>query len=224
MVRQYSKLEDCLFNTEVKAQREVVKAQREAGFLPSPETNQTPPNLVDATWRDTYYQSIGIMNNGERLRMCQEYVCGWCWILLYYTSNTYRSVPDSPMRKVHRKEVSCQWNWFYPYHYAPFAHDIADFLLSADQETIQGITAYQGYSSRPFKPLTQLLAVLPPDSAHMLPKEYQSLLRHDSPISDFYPEHYMLDTNGKAQVLALPRENSSFHGVGTYYPEPTKSF
>ena len=96
--------------------------------------------------------------------MCQEYVCGWGWILLYYNSNTFRAERDAPRRKTHRREVACQWKWFYPFHYAPFARDIAEMLNTADDAELRGILRYQTVSSRPFDPLTQLLAVLPPDS------------------------------------------------------------
>ncbi|PON61909.1 5'-3' exoribonuclease [Trema orientale] len=49
----------------------------------------------------------------------------------------------------------------------------------------------------PFKPFDQLLSVLPPGSAHALPKAYQALMNDDSPLIDFYPTDYEIDMDGK---------------------------
>ena len=42
------------------------------------------------------------------------------------------------------------------------------------------------------------MGVLPKASCHCLPPAYQPLFSaHDSPILDFYPQHFQIDMNGK---------------------------
>lgn len=95
---------------------------------------------------------------------------GLCWVLEYY----YQGVPA--------------WDWFYPYHYAPFAQDFQDV----------GKMDIQFEVAQPFKPFAQLLGVFPAASRKHLPEPLQGLMINpDSPILDFYPEEFDIDMNGK---------------------------
>jgi 5'-3' exonuclease len=86
-------------------------------------------------------------------------------------------------------EFDCTlYSRYYPDFYAPLASDLTDL---------------EGYSvelepGRAFPPLAQLLAVLPPQSAELLPPSFRELmLDPTSPIFDAYPIDFVLDMNGK---------------------------
>ena len=50
---------------------------------------------------------------------------------------------------------------------------------------------------QPFRPLEQLLGVLPPASRNFLPPVYRDIMVGDSAIADFYPLQFAVDMNGK---------------------------
>jgi 5'-3' exonuclease len=77
---------------------------------------------------------------------------------------------------------------YYPYLYGPLASDLVG-LASLDIKFEQG---------RPFTPLLQLLSVLPPQSAKMLPASYEEVMTNpESPLVDYYPSDFTVDANGK---------------------------
>ncbi|KAL8196008.1 hypothetical protein R6Q57_025008 [Mikania cordata] len=126
-------------------------------------------------WRKRYYKckfSAETDDDMEKMRknLVEKYTQGLCWVLLYYFSD----VPS--------------WTWFYPYHYGPFASDL------------KGLSSIKVMFSKgvPFKTFDQLMAVLPPTSAHALPLPYQLLMTHEkSSIIDFYPCDFNTDMDGK---------------------------
>ena len=130
--------------------------------------------LGESGWKERYYhEKLGV--SGPELApavagLVKSYVEGLVWVMKYY----YEGVAS--------------WNWYYPYHYAPFASDLSG-IGSLDIKFDLGV---------PFKPFDQLMGVLPPASAHALPKPYQPLFTDkDSTILDFYPTHFGVDMNGK---------------------------
>ncbi|KGK39546.1 hypothetical protein JL09_g1297, partial [Pichia kudriavzevii] len=133
--------------------------------------------------------------------MAKCYVEGISWVLLYY----YQGCPS--------------WNWYYPYHYAPFAADFVglnEFKIEFEQGT-------------PFQPFEQLMSVLPAASNHNLPEVFRSLMSEpDSEIIDFYPEDFEIDMNGEKQswrgIALLPfiDENRLLSVVRSKYHELTE--
>lgn len=105
-----------------------------------------------------------------RHKVANAYVEGLAWVLMYY----FQGCPS--------------WEWYYPYHYAPFA---ADFVNLGELK----IDFKKGRISRPFE---QLMSVLPAASRHAIPEAFHDLMTNEqSEIIDFYPEEFEIDLNGK---------------------------
>lgn len=156
--------------------------------------------LHEPGFRNRYYDCIGLISDMEDQRgspeyikeldkrvemMCHSFLDGLAWVFAYYYKP---SVED--------------WGWYYPYHYAPLAVDLARFI-----RTYKG-PSYQK-SNRPFRPVEQLLAVMPPASADLLPESLRPLmLSSTSPMHSFYPNLISCDMSEKAQLwkgsLLLP--------------------
>ena len=154
-------------------------------------------------WRERYYESkfgIGRADARAQRQVCVDYVRGLCWVLRYY----YQGTPS--------------WTWFYHYHYAPPASDLATAPLEAEATSILKMEL-----GEPFLPLVQLTAVLPPLSAAALPAPLAEMMRRsDSPLAAAFPRELRLDLNGasaawKAVVLLpfldAPALHAAFSGI-----------
>lgn len=129
--------------------------------------------LWEDGYQDRYYQQKFHRQPNDvafRKQVAHAYAEGLAWVLLYY----FQGCPS--------------WEWYYPYHYAPFAADFKDLDKME-------ISFEKGRISRPFE---QLMSVLPAASRHALPDVFHDLMTNkDSDIIDFYPETFEVDLNGK---------------------------
>lgn len=177
--------------------------------LPTPDENGDAVRMWEPGYHDRYYQSKFHLTTQEeidetRRGLVRSYLEGISWALLYY----YQGCPS--------------WQWYYPYHYAPFA---ADFVNVSDIIGEEGVKFDLG---TPFRPYEQLMAVLPAASGHNLPEVFRDLMSNpDSPIIDFYPEEFEIDMNGKKMswqgIALLPfiEEKRLLLVLESKYPELT---
>ncbi|KAK2070903.1 hypothetical protein P8C59_005364 [Phyllachora maydis] len=129
--------------------------------------------LWEEGYADRYYEQKFHVNPKDfafRHKVGRAYAEGLAWVLKYY----FQGCPS--------------WEWYYPYHYAPFAADFVDIA------TMQ-LNFQKGRISRPFE---QLMSVLPAASRHAIPEVFHDLMTNEeSDIIDFYPEDFVVDLNGK---------------------------
>ena len=142
----------------------------------SDDEEETPDEvrLYEDGFKDRYYESkFGVLPNEVefRHRVAAEYTLGLCWVLRYYYQGC------------------ASWEWYFPYHYAPFASDFVN---------IGDIPTEFAKKTQPFKPLEQLMGVFPAASRSHVPAPWGELMTDPcAPIIDFYPEDFKIDLNGK---------------------------
>mmetsp|Transcript_51848 Transcript_51848/g.162857 ORF Transcript_51848/g.162857 Transcript_51848/m.162857 type:complete len:486 (+) Transcript_51848:2-1459(+) len=104
---------------------------------------------------------------GTERHRSRAFLDGIEWVIRYYTRGC------------------SSWSWFYPAHYPPLCASLAMHV----EEPLQAPPLHA-----PFPPTLQLLAVLPPQSAPLLPEALRPLLLdRSSPLIDFYPRDFAID-------------------------------
>ncbi len=118
---------------------------------------------------------IDKLDDSSPKEVCLEYFKGLLFVLRYYI----QGMPD--------------WHYTYKLNYTPFFTDMYKYIGKFDGEMKFDLHS-------PLSPFEQLLAVMPPQSAELLPECLRSLITEDeSPIIDFYPKTFEIDYDGKRQ-------------------------
>ncbi|KAG0298388.1 5'-3' exoribonuclease 2 [Linnemannia gamsii] len=129
--------------------------------------------LWEPEYKERYYRNkfhIELSDTEARRAIVKSYIEGCCWVMKYYM----QGCPS--------------WQWYYPYHFSPFASDFVDI----------GDIEVKFEVGQPFHPIEQLMGVLPAASKQHIPPVFHPLMcEEESPIIDFYPEDFEMDLNGK---------------------------
>lgn len=125
-------------------------------------------------WEQRYYQEIfNIQDKKDIQKICINYFEGLFWNMKYYF------------------EECKSWSWYYKYSNAPTIKDLHQYLNMNINELLN--TDHKIYT-----PYEQLMIVLPPQSNQILPEKIRKyMLNYESPIIDYYPLNYKLETLNK---------------------------
>jgi 5'-3' exonuclease len=131
-------------------------------------------------WKSRYYDvNFKIKSEDGIDDVCKHFLDG-----LYWTSNYYF-------------KKCCSYSWYYPYNHGPMISDLYIYF----NENINYFDNINLSKSEPLKPFEQLLCVLPPTCAYLLPKSMQYLmLKKDSPLIDLYPQRFEEDLVNKQML------------------------
>jgi len=133
-------------------------------------------------WKSRYYShyfNVSEYYDNFINDICKSYMEGLIWITKYY----FNECPS--------------WDWQYPYTHAPFVSDLNTFLKKTN--TKFDINKFMfNLNTKPLDPCVQLLAVLPPSCANIMPPQYGRLVTDiNSPILDIYPTQIKIDMINK---------------------------
>lgn len=165
-------------NAVAKSENEFITAQK--SFKPPSSifrNNTLMKNISNGalnwgSFRRDYYAKAGATTEDAIGKMCLDYLKTIEWVFEYY---------------VHGLRA---WRWVYPWHYAPLITDVSNYL---NKQSYKPMSFNLQEPSRPF---VQLLSVLPPTSASLLPLPYRSvLLKGGSAYPD--PQSFEIDYEGK---------------------------
>lgn len=157
-------------------------------------------------YRPAYYKHAGV-DITDVNKMCESYLHNLVWVYKYYTD----ALPS--------------WGDAYEYHYAPLMMDFSKYINNLSQDDVDRISSFD--IQRPALPFEQLLSILSPNSAKLLPKDYSELMTNpESPLvkAGYYPLTFDIDYEGKTKefqgVAKLPFVD--FEKVAKAYKEVTK--
>lgn len=126
--------------------------------------------------------------------MCANYCSMISWMYMYYTHGI----------------ASINYNLIYEFYHTPLLYDLAGFLYgNIELKNMWTEPALDSSKTISICPFHQLLYILPPHSADLVPEEFRSLMLQGSPIEYYYPLTYKSELQGKRasyeEVIFIPK-------------------
>jgi 5'-3' exonuclease len=126
-------------------------------------------------YKKRYYNHFFHTNNKKTIEsICKEYLIGLSWVKQYY----FEDCPD--------------WLWLYKHHQVPFISDLYEYMKEI--KTLPVISKQNNKFS--VRPLDQLMMVVPPENAKILPIECHSIYTN-SKLRKYFPKEYDFDIHMK---------------------------
>lgn len=165
-----SRIEDSLYISKTKMLNKSCEAGRE----------EIPLHTYHG--KAKYYSTKLYANNQDDIdNIAIEYITGMIWIYNYYINGR------------------TDWQWVYPYHFAPFVADLAK-VVRANFSLKRG---------SPLHPFEQLLVVIPPQSQNLVVEKLRYIYNK---FKIYYPTEVKSDSFDKyltwTSVVLLPHMNS----------------
>ena len=137
-------------------------------------------------WRHRYYQELfrfNTENNYEIDKLCYYFLEALVWNFHYYNFGCI------------------SWDWSFDFSHPPSYYDLYLYM----EKYVPNINNITFNSNKKIKPFEQLLMVLPSQSKNLLPDAVGKFMTNtDSPIIDYYPIKYGLDTFNKNYLWECP--------------------
>ncbi len=120
----------------------------------------------------------------------KEYLYGLRWNLKYYF------------------EGSVDWEWYYPFEYAPPMSVLHDFMM----KNVGYMNSRRIPMNQPLSSIEQMICIFPTESHHLIPKEVvDMIMRRDSMIRSWYPTEYHIHTEYKEMLWECKPELPPMH-------------
>lgn len=130
-------------------------------------------------WRSRYYKTcLHMFASEDNVEfVVQRYIESLIWTFKYY----FDEIPS--------------WGWYYPYHYAPTALDVVNYmdkiLIKGGYNGLKNINNLRFTKGQPIKPQELLVMVLPYSSRSFMAREISGKISDsDNPLSVYFPKRY----------------------------------
>lgn len=150
-------------------------------------------NYYNDNWEEQYYKiNLNIKDPKEVLtfknKICHQYLMSMQFVLNYYTIGKLDT------------------QWYNPFMISPLITTLYNYILNETKDNNLNFDKEFNTKNPFFKPVEQLLIVIPPSLHHCLPTKYAKFMTDiNSPIIDYFPHSFELDViNGYKWIYSEP--------------------